>query len=73
MTPIRTTDKQGIDGIILTGRPAGYWMAQSEAFPRIYTGVAADGERRTGSTEPSARCWSGCSSSPACSAMSGGA
>ena len=44
MTPIRTTDKQGIDGIILTGRPAGYWMAQSEAFPRIYTGVAADGE-----------------------------
>lgn len=26
-TPIRTTDKQGIDGIIQTGKPAGYWMA----------------------------------------------
>jgi len=45
MTPIRTTDKQGIDGIILTGRPAGYWMARSEPFPRIYTGVVADGHR----------------------------
>lgn len=45
MTPIRTTDKQGIDGIIQTGRPAGYWMAQSKPFPRIWTGVVADGRR----------------------------
>lgn len=45
MTPIRTTDKQGIDGIILTGRPAGYWMAQSAVFPRIWTGAVADGRR----------------------------
>lgn len=45
MTPIRTTDKQGIDGIIQTGRPAGYWMAQSKPFPRIWLGVVADGHR----------------------------
>ncbi len=45
MTKIRTTDKQGIDGIILTGKPAGYWLARSEPFPRLYTGVAADGHR----------------------------
>lgn len=45
MTPIRTTDKDGIAGILATGRPAGYWMAQSEAFPRIWTGVVADGRR----------------------------
>ena len=44
-TPIRTTDKQGIDGIILTGKPAGYWIARSDPFPRIYTGVVADGHR----------------------------
>ncbi len=44
-TPIRTTDKQGIDGIILTGKPAGYWMAQSEPFPRLWVGVVADGRR----------------------------
>ena len=42
---IRTTDKDGIAGILATGRPAGYWMAQSEAFPRIWTGVVADGRR----------------------------
>jgi len=45
MNRIRTTDKAGIDGIIRTGRPAGYWMAQSEPFPRLYTGVVADGRR----------------------------
>jgi len=45
MTPIRTTDKDGIAGILATGRPAGYWIAQSEAFPRIWTGVVADGRR----------------------------
>ena len=45
MTPIRTTDKDGIAGILATGRPAGYWMAQSEAFPRIWTVVVADGRR----------------------------
>ena len=45
MTPIRTTDKDGIAGILATGRPAGYWMAHSEAFPRIWTGVVADGRR----------------------------
>lgn len=43
VNPIRTTDKQGIDGIILTGRPRGYWMAQSEPFPRLWTGVVSDG------------------------------
>lgn len=48
MNRIRTTDKAGIDGIIRTGRPAGYWMAQSEAFPGVtvsahWTGVVADG------------------------------
>ena len=45
MNRIRTTDKAGIDGIIRTGRPAGYWMAQSSAFPRIWTGAVADGRR----------------------------
>lgn len=40
---IRTTDKAGIDGIIQTGRPAGYWMAQSEPFPRLWTGAVSDG------------------------------
>lgn len=43
-TAIRTTDKAGISGIISTGRPAGYWMAQSSAFPRIWTGAYCTGE-----------------------------
>ena len=43
VNPIRTTDKAGIDGIIQTGKPAGYWMAQSEPFPRLWTGVVSDG------------------------------
>lgn len=43
-TAIRTTDKAGITGIISTGRPAGYWMAQSSAFPRIWTGAYCTGE-----------------------------
>lgn len=44
-TPIRTTDKDGIAGIIAAGKPAGYWIAQSAAVPRTYTGVVADGHR----------------------------
>lgn len=43
-TAIRTTDKAGISGIISTGRPAGYWMAQSSAFPRVWTGAACNGQ-----------------------------
>ena len=43
MTPIRTTDKAGIAGIIQTGKPAGLWMAQSAAFPKIWTGAVSNG------------------------------
>ena len=43
VNPIRTTDRAGIDGIIAEGRPSGYWMAKSEPFPRLWTGVVSDG------------------------------
>lgn len=45
MTPIRATDKDGIAGIIKTGKPAGLWMAQSTAFPKIWTGAVSDGKK----------------------------
>ena len=31
--PILTIDKEGLAGIIATGKPAGLYMAKSEAFP----------------------------------------
>jgi len=39
MTEIRTTDREGLRGIFERGRPAGYWMARSEEFPRLWVGV----------------------------------
>lgn len=37
--PILTIDKEGISGIIKTGKPAGLWIAKSQAFPILWTGV----------------------------------
>lgn len=37
--PIWTVDKEAVAGIIETGKPAGLYMCESVAFPRIWTGV----------------------------------
>ena len=51
---IRTTDKDGIAGILATGRPAGYWMARRDPFPGAavsahWTGAVSDGTASEGS------------------------
>lgn len=37
--PIWTVDKEAVAGIIETGKPAGLYMCESVAFPRIWMGV----------------------------------
>lgn len=42
---IRTTDRDGIEGIIAEGRPSGYWIADSGEVPRAWIGALAFGGR----------------------------
>ena len=39
---IRMIDKESLDGIITCGKPSGYWIARSEVFPILWTGVVSD-------------------------------
>lgn len=43
MNRIRMIDKESLDGIITCGKPQGYWIARSEVFPILWTGVVSDG------------------------------
>lgn len=45
MTQIRTTDRDGIVGILAAGRPAGFWMAQIQDNPKAWTGAHANGKK----------------------------
>lgn len=42
---IRTTDREGIVGIIARGKPAGQWIARIQRNPDFWTGADANGQK----------------------------
>lgn len=45
---IRMTYKEGVGGILKTGRPAGLWLCRASENPVLWAGAAADGEHADG-------------------------